>query len=83
MSTNRIRKLHSVPSESPPAAPRGGHVRHDPRGTAVWNWDIDTGVLAKKTVDELITTLAEPGELTLHGEPECDWAGDPYNRSVR
>lgn len=62
-----------------------GKVVHDSRGTAVWDWDVATGVLAKKTVAELITTLDTPGILGLEGEPtpRRDWAGDPYNRSDR
>lgn len=61
-----------------------GKVVHDSRGTAVWDWDVATGVLAQKTVAELITTLDTPGVLGLEGEsPRRDWAGDPYNRSDR
>lgn len=62
-----------------------GKVTHDSRGTAVWDWDVATGVLAQKTVAELITTLDTPGVLGLEGEAKRsrspDWAGDPYNRS--
>jgi len=60
-----------------------GKVVHDARGTAVWNWDVATGVLAQKTVAELISTLDTPGMLHLEGPdaaPARDWAGDPYNR---
>ncbi len=62
-----------------------GKVVHDSRGTAVWNWDVATGVLAQKTVAELITTLDTPGVLDLETDatPSRDWAGDPYNRSER
>jgi hypothetical protein len=61
-----------------------GKITHDSRGNAVWDWDIATGVLAHKSVAELITSL-EPGSLSLDGEPDRqnDWAGDPYNRTVR
>jgi len=60
-----------------------GKVVHDSRGTAVWDWDVATGVLAQKTVAELITTLDAPGVLGLETDasPARDWAGDPYNRS--
>lgn len=60
-----------------------GKVVHDYRGTAVWDWDVATGVLAQKTVAELITTLDAPGMLGLEGDasPAQDWSGDPYNRS--
>jgi len=61
-----------------------GKVIHDSRGTAVWDWDVATGVLAQKTMAELITTLDAPGVLGLEAadaSPARDWAGDPYNRS--
>jgi hypothetical protein len=60
-----------------------GKITHDSRGNAVWDWDIATGVLARKSVAELLTSL-EPGALRLDGEPDDqnDWSGDPYNRSV-
>ena len=63
-----------------------GKVVHDARGTAVWDWDVATGVLAQKTVAELITTLDTPGALGLAADdaaPPRDWAGDPYNRYAR
>jgi hypothetical protein len=58
-----------------------GKITHDSRGNAVWDWDISTGVLARKSVAELLTSL-EPGALSLDGEPDrqTDWSGDPYNR---
>jgi hypothetical protein len=60
-------------------------VTHDSRGNAVWDWDIATGVLARKSVAELLTSLDEPGVLSLDTEPDrnTDWSGDPYNRSTR
>lgn len=59
-----------------------GKVVHDSRGTAVWDWDVATGVLAQKTVADLISTLDAPGALGLavDATPSRDWAGDPYNR---
>jgi hypothetical protein len=62
-----------------------GKITHDSRGNAVWDWDIATGVLARKSVAELITSL-EPGALSLDGgelDLQNDWSGDPYNRTVR
>jgi hypothetical protein len=66
----------SVPERMP------GKVTHDSRGNAVWDWDIATGVLARKSVAELITELDAPGVLALDAdsEPQNDWSGDPYNR---
>jgi hypothetical protein len=86
MSKNRLGKLQlvkPVDGSAPERAP--GKVTHDARGNAIWDWDIATGVLARKSVSELLTTLDTPGELSLDGEPERvgGWSGDPYNRTVR
>lgn len=54
-------------------------------GLAFRDWDIATGVLARKSVAELITSL-EPGALSLdagESDRQIDWSGDPYNRTVR
>jgi hypothetical protein len=58
-------------------------VTHDPRGTAIWDWAVATGVLAKATTEQLLKSLAEPAALTLEleSEPTSGWSGDPYNRS--
>jgi hypothetical protein len=66
-------------------AVKGGKVTHDARGTAVWDWDIATGVLARKSVEELLTSLDAPGVLSLDAEPDQSpgWSGDPYNRTSR
>jgi hypothetical protein len=84
MSKNRLKKLHLVrPAEATMPERMPGKVTHDARGNAVWDWDIATGVLAHKSVKELLTHLDAPGALTLDGEPEVqgDWSGDPYNRT--
>jgi len=84
MSTKRLNKLHLVQSAEGPAPDLAtqGRVTHDPRGNAVWHWDIDTGVLSRKSVAELLTSLDAPGALVLDAEIERhgDWSGDPYNR---
>jgi hypothetical protein len=81
MSKSRHNRLQVVNSVEEPV--RAGKVTHDSRGNAVWDWDIATGVLARKSVAELISTLDVTGVLSLDAEAECsnDWAGDPYNRS--
>jgi hypothetical protein len=84
MSTKRLKKLQLVKTaegSSPERTP--GKVTHDARGNAVWDWDIDTGVLSRKSVEELLTTLDAPGTLSLdsESEPKASWAGDPYNRT--
>ena len=61
---------------------RGGKVKHDSRGNAVWDWGVATGVFARIKAPELLSMLENP---TLALEGECavaagDWAGDPYNR---
>jgi hypothetical protein len=87
MSKDRRHKLRLV--GAPPAPARqavAGKVTHDSRGNAVWDWALDTGVLARKTAAELLGSLDKPGLLTLEGETpevEHEWSGDPYNRTSR
>jgi hypothetical protein len=84
MPTQRMNKLTLVkPSDRSPAdRATQGRVTHDSRGNAVWHWDIETGVLSRKSVAELLTSLDAPGALALDAEIErqSDWSGDPYNR---
>ena len=61
---------------------RGGKVKHDARGNAVWDWGVATGVFARIKSAELLSMLENP-TLALEGEVAVaagDWAGDPYNR---
>ena len=85
MSKRRRHNLRSVFTPERAQPPPRGKVVHDPRGNAVWDWAISTGVLAQKTVGELISTLHAPDSLELEPEPAPaqGFAGDPYNRSVR
>ena len=64
------------------ASPQLGRVVHDSRGNAIWDWTIETAVLAKITVDELLGKLVDPVSLDLarETEPTMSWCGDPYNR---
>jgi hypothetical protein len=82
MSKSRRSTLQLVKPVTEPVV--SGKITHDSRGNAVWDWDVSTGVLARKSVAELLTSL-EPGALSLDAEPDrqCDWSGDPYNRTVR
>ena len=59
-----------------------GRVVHDPKGNAVWDWAIATGVLNKASIDDLLNTLTGATYLSFaEGQPaEGEWAGDPYNR---
>jgi hypothetical protein len=68
---------------SAPAATQLGKVIHDPRGNAIWDWTIETGVLAKATVAELLGKLVDPMPMALEhdGDRNVRWCGDPYNRS--
>ena len=81
---NRMNKLKLVRSAPGPASDGAGpgKVTHDSRGNAVWHWDIDTGVLARKSVSDLLSSLDAPGALALDAEIERqrDWSGGPYNR---
>jgi hypothetical protein len=61
-------------------------IVHDARGNAVWDWAVATGVLAKKTIADLIKTLDAPGAQSLSLEretPELQRSCDPYNRPAR
>jgi hypothetical protein len=66
-----------------PAASQLGKVVHDPRGNAIWDWAMETGVLAKATVAELLSKLADPMPIALELDMDstAHWCGDPYNRS--
>lgn len=59
-------------------------MSHDARGTAIWNWDVATSVLAASKSGDLLQMLENP---TLELEAGCaqspDWSGDPYNRRWR
>jgi len=57
-----------------------GKVVHDPRGNAVWDWAIATGVLAGTKATELLRMLDDPSLVIEGGQLPCEWAGDPYNR---
>ena len=48
----------------------------------MWDWALETGVLAKATVAELLGSLADPLSVALEPEPDRTrgWCGDPYNR---
>ncbi len=84
MKTNQVEslQLHGV-GEPPAVRAPGGRVIHDPRGNARWDWAVSTGVLAKKTVAELLNTLGVP-TLAIDRELELATpAGDPYNRCGR
>jgi len=65
------------------ALPRPGRITHDPRGNAIWDWTIETGVLAKATVAELLGKLVDTLPMALEHDLDRDarWCGDPYNRS--
>src|ERR1700753_3899035 len=69
MSKNRLKKLQLVRPIEPSMPERlPGKVTHDARGNAVWDWDIATGVLKHKSVEELLDHLQAPGALSLDGE---------------
>jgi hypothetical protein len=82
MKTNQVETLRLCEvGEQPLARATGGRVTHDVRGNARWDWAVSTGVLATKTVAELMNTLDVPSlavEAELAGP-----TGDPYNRCGR
>jgi hypothetical protein len=59
-----------------------GRVIHDSKGNAIWDWAIATGVLAKATTDELLTSLTGSHGMSIgfEAQPDMGWCGDPYNR---
>ncbi len=81
--SERRRQLSQQGTLTDKTAGRGpGHVRHDARGNAIWNWDVATGVLARSKAGELLQMLHNPGlQIAQESEPAASWAGDPYNRS--
>ena len=82
MKTNQVEQLRLCEvGEQPAVRVAGGRVIHDVRGNARWDWAVSTGVLARKTVAELINTLDVPA-LAVEGELVAP-AGDPYNRCGR
>jgi hypothetical protein len=75
-------KPEFVGGESAAATGQRGKVIHDTRGNAIWDWTIETAVLAHATVDELLGRLIDPVALGLERDVEhnASWSGDPYNR---
>ena len=83
MSKTRRPHLHLATSRSASCdpTPLGGKVVHDERGNAIWDWAIETGVLARTSRGELANQLADPRlTLEIDESPAQEWAGDPYNR---
>jgi hypothetical protein len=74
--------LDFVGREFPHATAELGKIVHDSRGNAIWDWTIETAVLAQITVEELLGKLVDPMSLGLEREAErtASWCGDPYNR---
>jgi hypothetical protein len=82
MNANKVEALRLVGEHRAARAP-GGRVIHDVRGNAKWDWAVSTGVLATKTVAELINTLDVPAlSVEQDAEGSSAW-GDPYNSSGR
>jgi hypothetical protein len=82
-SMSKSRRPELRLARSTPRPPAQGKVVHDQRGNAVWDWAIDTIVLAKTSPDELVSKLAAPARLTLEEDDRqpAEWGGDPYNRA--
>ncbi|HEV2701032.1 MAG TPA: hypothetical protein VGV09_05350 [Steroidobacteraceae bacterium] len=75
--------MSNNPITDAPATANLGKVIHDTRGNAIWDWTIETGVLAKATVAELLGKLVDPMPMALEHDMDntLRWCGDPYNRS--
>jgi hypothetical protein len=83
----RPSNLKSLPKIVSCRTESSGRVRHDDRGTAVWDWKMDTGVFAAMSATGLLRRLdvsdlqmQEPQGLAL-AVPGRDagGGGDPYN----
>ena len=89
MSKNRLSIVaasdqSSAAAQQPEHPDRRGKVVHDARGTAVWDWAIETGVLAQRSATDLLRTLGQDApSLECEAEPATSWSGDPYNRPAR
>jgi len=88
MMKNRIQSIRALsetaalPARNADHQPRErGKVVHDSRGTAIYDWDVTTGVLAVSKSVDLLQMLENP---SLELEGSCpqgpEWSGDPYNR---
>lgn len=64
-----------------------GRIRHDERGTAVWDWALDTGTFNALSATGILRRL-EVADLTMQESPglafamagrDADGGGDPYN----
>ena len=68
--------------------PASGRVRHDERGTAVWDWALGTGVFDALSSSGLIRRLdvadlkmlETPGLALVVAGCDAGGGGDPYNR---
>jgi len=64
-----------------------GRVRHDDRGTAVWDWALDTGVYDALSLSGLVRRLGvadlkmqeSPGLALAVAGCDAGGGGDPYN----
>ncbi len=62
-------------------ATQPGKVVHDPRGKAVYDLNVETGVFAGMNTIDVLGILNNP-TLALDDESTLvpEWSGDPYNR---
>jgi hypothetical protein len=77
-------RRNAITATSSHTTPKEGKVVHDLRGNAVWDWAIETDVLATKTTADLLSTLNGTGrfKLELEGADAPDAGGAPYNRQT-
>lgn len=75
------------PSKTNSTTESTGRIRHDERGTAVWDWALDTGTFNALSSSGIFRRL-EVAELDVHETPglamaiagrDAGGGGDPYN----
>ncbi|MGH8149010.1 MAG: hypothetical protein ACRETB_03390 [Steroidobacteraceae bacterium] len=69
-----------------------GHIRHDERGNAIWDWLKDTGRTAIESTSRLLRRLEAPHlkiedsgnvKLRIQGDRDPGGGYDPYNQTVK
>jgi hypothetical protein len=84
VSSNHLSRQAATANDLSELTSSTGRIRHDMRGNAVWDWNIDADALDTTTTTGLLRALVGLDSMTLAGsnDAEREWSGDPYNRMV-